>query len=85
MGMIKNRFIDALVKLILLSAIIHLSLLLVYSILNLDFIYLNFFNLLDFDLFFPEVINGVLSQLLSIIVVIIVYVVIYIYFTDRDK
>ena len=73
----KNKYFVALKNLILYSAIIHLILLIIYSIIKWDIVYLNYFNILDFDLFLPNIIHGYLSQILSIIVLVIVYLVIY--------
>jgi hypothetical protein len=80
---VKNRFVDALLKLILLSAIFHMALLILFSIVNLDLVILNYFNILDIDLLFPNIIEGVLSQLLSIAMVIIIYSLIFVFFTKK--
>lgn len=80
----KNRYLDALLKFILLTAVIHVFLLFIASIINADIIHLNYFNILDVDLFFPGVEIGLLSQILSVVAIIIIYVTIYIYFTKNE-
>jgi hypothetical protein len=79
----KNKYIDALKKLILFSAISHIILLILYSIINLTIIPLNYFNILDLDLFFPNIINGHLSQILSLIIIAIIYWTIYFFSSKK--
>jgi len=81
----KNKYIDALKKLILFSAISHIILLILYSIINLTIIPLNYFNILDLDLFFPNIINGHLSQILSLIIIAIIYWIIYFFSSKKIK
>lgn len=73
----KNRYLDALKKLMLFSAIFHVSLIIIYSIIHLNFRYFNFFNILELDLFFPNIINGSFSQIFSIITMLIIYGIFY--------
>jgi hypothetical protein len=73
----KNKYFLALKNLILFSAIIHILSLIIYSIIQLEVIHLNYFNVLDFDLFFPNIINGFFSLILSIIVLLILYLIFY--------
>jgi len=73
----KNIYLDTLIKLILFSAIFHIFLLIIYSIIKLNITYLNYFKILDIDLFFPNIVTGSLSQIISISIIIIMYVVIY--------
>lgn len=81
----KHRLIDALKKLILFTAIIHLILLVFYSIIKYKIIYLNYFNILDLDLLFPKIINGFLSQIFSILIILIIYLIIFFKFTKTEK
>ena len=81
----ENRYIDALIKLILFSAVFHIILIIIYSIVNLDITHLNYFNILDIDLFFPGIIDGPLSQVFSILMIAIIYLIIYSVFTKKDK
>ena len=54
----KNKYLSALKNLILFSASIHILLLIIYSVIKLDITHLNYFNILDFDLFFPNIISN---------------------------
>ncbi len=82
----RHRFFDALKKTILLSATIHLTLLVMYAIWNLDVSYINYFNMLDLEVLFPDLIKGTLSQVLAAIVMVGIFFIIYFRFTKkRDK
>ena len=82
----KNRCIDALLKFILFSAFVHIFLIIVFFVTNLDITLLNYFNILDIDLFFPNIASGFLSQILSILVMIFIYILIFLFFTkDSSK
>jgi len=81
----KNRYLDAFLKFVLLTAVIHMFLLFAAAIMNADMAYLNYFNILDIDLFFPGVEQGLVSQLISIAAMALVYAVIYLYFTGKEK
>lgn len=72
-----NRYIKALTGLVLLSASIHIVILVIYSITNWDIRYLNYFNIIDVDLFIPEVVDGLLSQILSMVTIVVIFIVIY--------
>jgi len=85
MAISKNRYLDAFLKFVLLTAIIHMFLLFAAAAINADITYLNYFNILDIDLFFPGVEYGLLSQVLSIAAMVVLYVIIYFYFTGKSK
>lgn len=83
--MVKNKYIEALIKFILFSAILHIILLVIYSIFKGKLIYLNYFKVLDLDLFFPGITNGLASQAFSFLILVLVYSVIYFRFTKTEK
>ncbi len=78
----KNKYLLVLKRLILFSAITHIILLIIYSFIRLDITYLNYFNILDLDLFFPNIIYGYFSQIVSILVILIIYF--FIYFLSKE-
>ncbi|MBS3092154.1 hypothetical protein J4466_01915 [Candidatus Pacearchaeota archaeon] len=80
-SIVKNKYFDALLKLMLFSAIIHVSLLIIYSIFSQNIFILNYFNILDFDLIFQSIAEGATNFLLSVAVVVIIYIVILKFFT----
>ena len=80
---VKNRYLDALLKFILLTAIMHVVLLIIFSIVTLNVVPLNYFNILDLDSFFPNVIEGTLSQVLSVVVMVALYLAIFSFYTKR--
>ncbi|MDP6155754.1 MAG: hypothetical protein QGH39_12255 [Candidatus Thermoplasmatota archaeon] len=84
----KNRYLDALLKLVLFSAITHIIILLYKSISTADPVIMNYFNILDLELFFKGIEKGTLSQVLSFVVVLGIYVTIFFLFTrnwDAEK
>ncbi len=70
---------------ILFSAITHLFFLFIYSIFKKDISLINFFDIVDLDLFFPEISKGTLSQILSFITIIVVFFVIHIFFSYKKS
>jgi len=83
MNRTRDRAVDALKKLILFSAILHLFLLLIYSIGTLKFEYLNYFKILEIELFFPINIHGFYSQALSVATMVLIYLLMYFKFTKK--
>lgn len=83
MQIAKNRYLDAFLKFLLLSAIIHPSLLLISFSTNLNVSLLNYFDIIGLNLFFPGIIEGYLSQILSVIIMIAIYLIIYLHFTKK--
>jgi len=81
----KNRYLDAFLKLVLATAIAHMLILFIAAIINADITYLNYFNILDVDLFFPGAEAGMLSHVLSVAAMVVIYSIIYLYFTSRPK
>jgi hypothetical protein len=79
----KNRFVDALLKLMLLSAIIHIIILITFSIIKMDFTFINYFKILTIDLIVPSITQGVLSNVLSVAVVVILYILIFFFYTKK--
>lgn len=84
MKIAKNRYLDALLKLILLSAIVHLVLLAILVFINKDITILNYFNVIDLDLFFPNIAHGILSQVLSAAAMAVLYLILFRFCTKRS-
>ena len=83
MKFISNKYIIALKNVMLFSAIFHMIMIAIYSIVKMNTVKFNFFNILDLDLFFPNMIKGNLSQIFSIIAFVIVYCIFY--FLKKEK
>lgn len=63
-----NRFLrpwQALRWVLVVSAITHMTLLAYFALVQRDITVLNYFNVLDFEYFFPGIQQGLLSQILS--------------------
>lgn len=74
----KKRLIEALQKTILIGAGFHLILLVIYALNSKDYRALNIFNILDIDLFYPGVAEGLTNFWLSMIFISVFYLVILI-------
>ncbi|MBN2892489.1 MAG: hypothetical protein JXL97_11525 [Bacteroidales bacterium] len=61
---------------ILFSAITHLILLAIYSIIKGDITLLNYFNVIDIDLFFPNISKGTYNQIFAAISMIGIFFII---------
>jgi hypothetical protein len=61
----KNRILDALLKFILVTALIHLSVMAVYSIVTWDFGLWNYFRIINLNLFVPGSVLGPVSMAVS--------------------
>lgn len=82
---VKNPYLDALLKLMLLSAIIHMIVLVTYSILNGNVSHLNFFKIINIELFFPEIVNVDCYGLYSFVITIWLYIFLYYFSNIRNK
>ena len=71
----KTKYIKALKKTILFYAILHLIILLGYSVYTNNFKLLNLFNILDLELFFPNIPNGFMSDIFSVLILVIIYII----------
>ncbi len=85
MKFFSNKYIVALKNVMLFSAIIHMIMIAIYSIVKMNTSKFNFFDILDLDLFFPNIIKGNLSQIFSIIAFVIVYCIFYFINMEKKK
>jgi hypothetical protein len=70
-----SRIIKSIQGVILVSASLHLAILLGYSLATLNPKVLNYFNILDFDLFFPSFVSSGLSDIFSVLIVVGLFVI----------
>ncbi|VVB78873.1 Uncharacterised protein [uncultured archaeon] len=70
----ENNYLDALLKLMLLSAIIHVGILIIYSLANQSFEKFNFFYILDVQLLFPLLKNTLSTILIGTVLMILIYI-----------
>ncbi|MFA6022572.1 MAG: hypothetical protein WC781_00625 [Candidatus Pacearchaeota archaeon] len=80
---VKNKYLDALFKLMLLSAIIHVAILIIKSIISFNLYPLNFFQILEITYFFPSLASGLTSLVISFITMVVIYLIILRFFTDK--
>lgn len=60
----------------LFSAIVHMVILFFLAIKTLNIYVLNYFNILDIDLFYPNFLNSNLGNFISVVFMIFIYVII---------
>ncbi len=83
---VRNRYLDAFLKLVFLSGLVHIFILLSYYAVNGDLAILNYFNILDLDLFFPGITLGNTSNITPFVALSAVYSGILFFFTgSRGK
>ena len=82
----RNRFLDAFLKFLLLSSIIHTILMFIYSIAYNDIEHLNYFRILDISAFIPGLKGGIIPDIAGTVIMILLYLIIYFFFSGvRDK
>ncbi|MDO8486365.1 MAG: hypothetical protein Q7S77_01545 [Candidatus Staskawiczbacteria bacterium] len=73
---VKNKYLNSLFVLMLFSAVIHMLVLFYSAITSGNFYLLNYFNILDLDLFLPGVFNNFTGDVSSVLFLIIAYIII---------
>lgn len=80
------KSIQALIALMLFSALLHMLILAVYFFMTRDSVPLNFFSIIGLDLFFPTSLTSPFSSLASVLVTLGIYCSFYYYFShDRRR
>lgn len=69
----KNRYIDALGKLFLFSAIFHVGMLVIITFYDWNSAGLNYFDILDLGFFLPRLLTMGQSQLISLVLAGVIY------------
>lgn len=72
-----KKIIKSLLKFILLTAIAHIGVLVFTSIKNGNIKFLNYFQILGLNEFWPKITKGWISDLISILTMVIIFSVIY--------
>lgn len=81
----KNRLLDAFLKFVLLSALVHTALLAVYALVFWDFGVFNYFSILDLGLFIPGITTGQVSVIVSASIMATLFLVIFLFYTKSEK
>lgn len=81
----RNRFLDALIKLVIISAVLHISILAIYSLNSGNFAWLNYFRVLSLELFYPQVLEFPQSLLSSAITAASLYFILFFLFTRKGR
>ncbi len=78
-----KQLIKILVKTVLFFALLHLSLLFLFSVIFQRLDLLNVFNIIGLNMLFPHIGEGLFSNIVSIITVILVFSIFY--FIDKNS
>ncbi len=78
-----NRFIQAFLYLMLISAALHIFILVLYFTVTLDYSSLNFFEIIGLNLFYPTFVSSISGNYLSIIVMLGIYFLGYKFLTSK--
>jgi hypothetical protein len=78
----KNSYLDALFKLMLFSAIIHILIIIFYSISNLNIAKLNFLDMIGVSLLFPFIENYVFFIIIGTGIMVLLYIL---FFLDSEN
>jgi len=73
---VKNKYVNSLLLLMLMSAIIHMILLFFIAILSKDLYFLNYFNIISISYFIPNFLNSILGDTVSFLFAGVTYFVI---------
>ena len=80
-----SHFLQAFMKLMLVSAIVHLVVLAFYYMKTQDAVPLNFFSIVGLDLFFPALVTSEYAGVFSIVATVGIYVVLFIFFVHENR
>lgn len=78
-----NRFIQAFLYLMLISAALHVCILIIHFIVTLDPSSLNLFEIIGLNLFYPVFVSSIFGNYLSVIVTLGIYFLAYIFLTPK--
>ena len=73
---VKNKYWNALLLLMLFSAIVHMIILFYMAGANRNFYFVNYFNILNISSFWPNIFNSFWGNIFSVITVAIIYLII---------
>jgi hypothetical protein len=79
------RYIDAFVKLMILSSVLHLTTIAIYFLMTHDTRPLNFFSIIGTDLLFPSIAISPYADIYSLSAIVILYSVLYFFFTHESR
>lgn len=82
---VKNKYINTALLLMLVSALAHMAVLFLFAIYKMDFYVLNYFNILDLDVLFPYLVyDNFLGNVLSVAVAVLIYFLILKFNKEND-
>jgi hypothetical protein len=80
-----NKYLKAFVGLTLVTAALHMVILLLFALVKADVTVINYFNIMRLDLFLPSVGRGWFYTILSGIIAFIIYLSFLLFFIIKKK
>jgi hypothetical protein len=82
---VKNKYLNALFLLMILSSIIHIAIVIFMAIKNSDLYYINFFNIIGVNCIIPNFLNNFVGNLISLGFTILLYLIIFLNNTSKKE
>lgn len=79
------KYINAFVKLMIFSAVLHLTTLAVYFLKTGDGVPLNFFSVVGLNLFFPFLVTSPFAGIYSTAAIVSLYTILYFFFSNESR
>lgn len=73
---VRNKYINTLLILMLFSATVHMLILFYFALISSNLYIINYFNILDIDLFSPNIFDSFFGNIFSFIFAVILYFII---------
>ena len=73
---VKNKYINAVLLMMILSATVHISILFAIALVSGDLYVLNYFNTISLTYFYPDFLNSFLGNIIAFVFMVCMYVII---------
>jgi len=74
---VNNIFVKSFLRFVLLTALVHIGVLVIKTVKEGDIKLLNYFSILDLNSFFPKIINGWWSDVISLVIMLLIFFVFF--------
>lgn len=81
----KNKYTKSLRDLIVFSALTHIFLLIIYTIIKKDIAYLNYLSIIDLDVILPSMAHNSLGHIASFFILVAVYLIFLYLASQKEK
>ncbi len=80
-----NRFVQAFLYLMLISAALHICVAVVHFLVSGDYTSFNFFRITELSIFFPSFVDSIFGQYCAAFIALCLYAFAYIFLTQGKK